>query len=65
MTVIAQPAPEATPIPGVAHQPEYLIELVSRGSNRLIFFRITARGFGASENTQVILQSYFQPFTVL
>ena len=55
----------AAPIPGVAHQPEYLIELVSRGSNRLIFFRITARGFGASENTQVILQSYFQPFTVL
>ena len=52
-------------IPGVAHQPEYLIELVSRGSNRLIFFRITARGFGASENTQVILQSYFQPFSVL
>lgn len=48
-------------IPGVARQPEYLIEIVSRGSNRLFFFRITARGFGASENTQVVLQSYFQP----
>jgi type IV pilus assembly protein PilX len=51
----------AAAIPGVARQPEYLIEIVSRGSNRLIFFRITARGFGASENTQVVLQSYFQP----
>lgn len=51
----------AAPIPGVAHQPEYLIEIIERGSGRLPFFRITARGFGASENTEVVLQSYFQP----
>ena len=54
----------ATPIAGVAIQPEYLIEVIRRGSGRLVFFRITARGFGASERTQVVLQSYFQPFTV-
>ncbi|HET7866324.1 MAG TPA: PilX N-terminal domain-containing pilus assembly protein [Burkholderiaceae bacterium] len=51
----------AQPIPGVARQPEYLIEIIDRGSSRLPFFRITARGFGASENTEVVLQSYFQP----
>lgn len=45
----------------MAHQPEYLIEIIERGSGRLPFFRITARGFGASENTEVVLQSYFQP----
>lgn len=55
----------AAAIAGVARQPEYLIEVFSRGSSRLIFFRITARGFGASEATQVVLQSYFQPFTVM
>jgi type IV pilus assembly protein PilX len=51
----------AMPIPGVAHQPEYLIELIARGNIRQTFYRITARGFGASENTEVVLQSYFQP----
>ena len=54
----------AAPIAGVAQQPEYLIELVRRGSGRLVFFRITARGFGVSDRTQVVLQTYFQPFTV-
>jgi len=54
----------APPIIGVAHQPEYMIEIVRKASGRLVFFRITARGFGASERTQVVLQSYFQPFTV-
>lgn len=51
----------AQPMAGVARQPEYLIEIIDRGSSRLPFFRITARGFGASENTEVVLQSYFQP----
>jgi type IV pilus assembly protein PilX len=54
----------AAAIAGVAQQPEYLIELVRRGSGRLVFFRITARGFGVSDRTQVVLQTYFQPFTV-
>lgn len=55
----------AAAIAGVARQPEYLIEVFNRGNSRLIFFRITARGFGALEATQVVLQSYFQPFTVM
>lgn len=55
----------APTIPGVARQPEYLIELVSRQSGRLTFYRITARGFGAFEQNQVVLQSYVQPFVVL
>jgi len=54
----------AAPVPGVAIQPEYLIEQFSRSSGRLIYYRITARGFGVSDRTQVVLQSYFQPFTV-
>lgn len=54
----------AAAIAGVAQQPEYLIELVRRGSGRVVFFRITARGFGVSDRTQVVLQTYFQPFTV-
>jgi type IV pilus assembly protein PilX len=54
----------AAPLAGVARQPEYLIEMVRRASGRLVFFRITARGFGSSERTQVVLQSYFQPFNL-
>jgi type IV pilus assembly protein PilX len=54
----------APPVPGVAVQPEYLIEQFSRGSGRNIYYRITARGFGISDRTQVVLQSYFQPFTI-
>lgn len=50
-----------TRLQGVARQPEYLIELFQRGSSgRMIFFRITARGFGSSLQTQVVLQSYYQ-----
>jgi type IV pilus assembly protein PilX len=51
----------AAPISGVAQQPEYLIELIRRESGRKVFFRVTARGFGASEQTQVVMQSYFRP----
>jgi len=54
----------APAVPGVAIQPEYLIEQFSRGSGRNIYYRITARGFGISDRTQVVLQSYFQPFTI-
>jgi len=54
----------APAVPGVAIQPEYLIEQFSRSSGRLVYYRITARGFGVSERTQVVLQSYFQPFTI-
>lgn len=48
-------------IAGVAHQPEYLIEYLTTDANQNTLFRITARGFGYSENTQVMLQSYFVP----
>ncbi len=43
---------------GVATQPEYLLELMRRGDER--FFRITARGFGLTNLSQVVLQSYFR-----
>lgn len=48
------------PIAGVARQPEYLIEYMRRGRDN--YFRITARGFGYTTNSQVVLQSYFKPF---
>lgn len=48
----------ARPIEGVAWQPEYLIERIRRGD--AYYFRITARGFGYREGTEVVLQSYFQ-----
>lgn len=50
------------PVRGVARQPEYLIEYLTRGSDateRAI--RVTARGFGADVNTETVVQSYFKP----
>lgn len=47
----------ARAVQGVAFQPEYLIELIPRGTD--YFFRITARGFGYRAGTEVVLQSYF------
>lgn len=50
------------PMRGVARQPEYLIEFLTRGSDateRTI--RVTARGFGADINTETVVQSYFKP----
>ena len=47
----------AQPIPAVAQQPEYLLERMRRGKQLL--FRITARGFGYRQGTEVVLQSYF------
>jgi type IV pilus assembly protein PilX len=52
----------APSIQGVALQPEYMVELMQRGTST--YFRITARGYGMSDRTQVVLQSYFWPFTV-
>ena len=45
---------------GVARQPEYIMEYLKRGNDQLV--RVTARGFGADINTEVVLQSYFSPF---
>jgi type IV pilus assembly protein PilX len=44
----------------VARQPEYLIERMKRGDDT--YMRITARGFGTSENTEVVMQTIFRPF---
>jgi type IV pilus assembly protein PilX len=46
-------------VSGVARQPEYLIEWIDRTSDPVM--RITARGFGADLNTEVVLQSYVRP----
>jgi type IV pilus assembly protein PilX len=45
---------------GVSRQSEYLIEYFRLGQND--YFRINARGFGRHPNTEIVLQSYFQPF---
>ena len=50
------------PINGVVRQPEYLMEYFQMGPKT--YFRITARGFGYTEATQVVLQSYFVPRTL-
>lgn len=44
----------------VSKQPEYIMEYLVRGDDK--FMRITARGFGADLNTEVVLQSYFRPY---
>jgi type IV pilus assembly protein PilX len=47
---------DASPLRGVSRQPEYLIErVVSDGGD---IYRVTARGFGVRDNTEVVLQSY-------
>lgn len=48
----------ASPIDGVVQQPEYLIEPIRRANT--YFFRITARGFGYRQGTEVVVQSYFR-----
>jgi type IV pilus assembly protein PilX len=45
-------------ISGVARQPEYLIEYIARVDDPVI--RVTARGFGADVNTEVVLQTYIR-----
>jgi type IV pilus assembly protein PilX len=54
----------APAIRGVSTQPEYLIEYFHRsipGRKEISVYRITARGFGYSTRTQVVLQSIFLP----
>jgi type IV pilus assembly protein PilX len=49
-------------IDGVAIQPEYLIEYFQKkkkGSQEVDTYRITARGFGYTRRTQVVLQTVF------
>ncbi|OYU45565.1 MAG: pilus assembly protein PilX, partial [Burkholderiales bacterium PBB4] len=52
-------------IMGVAVQPEYLIEFFRRVSSVTYqptnYYRITARGFGYRQRTQVVLQTIFVP----
>lgn len=47
-------------IAAVARQPEYLIELFVLTDDT--FMRVTARGFGTDQNTEVVMQSYFRAF---
>lgn len=55
----------AAPITGVAIQPEYMIEYFNRVSRISLqptpHYRITARGFGYTQRTQVVLQTIFVP----
>ncbi|MEK6668131.1 MAG: PilX N-terminal domain-containing pilus assembly protein [Pseudomonadota bacterium] len=46
------------PILGVVQQPEYLIEHIPIAQQ--VIFRITARGYGYRQGTEVVLQSYFR-----
>jgi type IV pilus assembly protein PilX len=55
---------DTTGIAGVSAQPRYLIEGFSEtppGSGLQYFYRVTARGQGASPNTVVWLQSVYKP----
>jgi type IV pilus assembly protein PilX len=54
----------APAIRGVAAQPEYLIEYFRRsvpGRKETPVYRITARGFGYSQRTQIVLQTVYLP----
>jgi type IV pilus assembly protein PilX len=54
----------APAIRGVAAQPEYLIEIFRRsipGRKETPVYRITARGFGYSQRTQIVLQTIYLP----
>jgi type IV pilus assembly protein PilX len=50
---------------GVAVQPEYMVEYFRRSNATSYqpsnFYRITARGFGYTQRTQVVLQTVFSP----
>lgn len=50
----------AAPFLGVAKQPEYLMEYFQVGRSNIV--RVTARGFGADPNTEVVLQSEVRVF---
>lgn len=54
----------AAAVRGVAAQPEYLIEYFRRsvpGRKETPVYRITARGFGYSQRTQIVLQTVYLP----
>ena len=54
----------AVAIKGVSVQPEYLIEYFKRsvpGQQEKDLYRITARGFGYTQRTQVVVQSIYLP----
>jgi type IV pilus assembly protein PilX len=54
----------APAILGVALQPEYVIEYFKRtvpARKEMAVYRITARGFGYTQRTQVVLQTVFLP----
>lgn len=54
----------APAILGVAIQPEYIIEYFKRtvpARKEMAVYRITARGFGYTQRTQVVLQTIFLP----
>lgn len=55
----------AAVLPGVAMQPEYLIEYFQRRSTESMqvtnYYRITARGFGYTPRTQIVLQTIYAP----
>lgn len=54
----------AAAIRGVTRQPEYLVEYFKRkssGGQEADAYRITARGFGYSIRTQVVLQTVYSP----
>ena len=42
---------------GVVRQPEYLIEYINLSPDARLF-RVTARGFGATAQAEIVLQSY-------
>jgi len=49
-------------VKGVAVQPEYLIEhFIVNTTQPTPYYRITARGFGYRQRTQVVLQTIFKP----
>lgn len=49
----------AVPLPFVAQQPRYLIEGFQVGDE--IVYRVTAKGFGANQSTEVMLQTSVKP----
>ncbi|QHJ00789.1 pilus assembly protein PilX [Xylophilus rhododendri] len=54
----------APAVRGVFRQPEYLVEYFERkssGGQEVDAYRITARGFGYSRRTQVVLQTVYSP----
>ncbi len=48
----------AANLPVVSQQPRYMIEFFQQGDDSV--YRITAVGFGASENTQIMLQTAYK-----